>query len=998
MAGKLLLSGGKLVLAGGKMALQDIVSTPPTIAVSVAGSGDINEGPAAEYVFTVELSAAYDRDIQFTYGTANITAIAGTNYQAASGVATIPAGLTSVEIGVSIIDNSTFHGNRTFSFSISNALVVGVGVSLTITNASRTVTIIEDEEEPVDPPPPAGTGSPIAALEHPRFLMVPENEDYVFGSKASTFRTKMATASYATQWQSYVTDRMSRFSYTYPATYTTSGTGTENNHIWDAIFYAMMAYVDPSTMPSVDFGGVTKAQFITRAKSMLNRMVEDYMYPTTRSESSQDSIDAPKSMGAAAVYSFLMAADNTTFSLAERQTLAEAAITAMENFVDDVAGANPWFLSENSHYYWTQGVALCAALYGDSISGNSVKTGRPFSTDIETGKDRFLSRIEYMTESAEWLREGEGYHQESDMYYGIQWFWTAHFATLMYSTAKNDNLFYTKGFWRNRATYLYRVTQPQAFIESTNGVTQSKYRPVRRDTAANENAASVTTYNKMIGVLEGWDDRRAGVIKYLLNDILDGATPSIYGTTTDGSALLYKFMYGAQHVNAITPVEDVDVPLRSSIGIGGVVLRDSMEKTLGNTLIVFTPITHRIGGHQHTAYNMGLWMYKWGTITAEGGIGKNGSSSFNTGSAGANPFSQFNKGRSGAGHVFALQNLAVTTLNTAAVLSTPTNISSLNPAVCTSAANCGSTSYITKYLGTDGAAAFLVNGDRIMDTAKGTYFRRGVMWFPDEGGPHDYIIVWDRATKHATNNIQSLVCMPSPNIAELPEGTFTLSLGPGTAGTAPYVIPTGEFTGSGDLSLLKFTNVIDNADSVMFMRTLRPSSISVYTVGGNSGWFSADLVPGVRNKNIDSGYATRNMGDQWAAYYMRYHTEVRINSSPGAQDEMIQVLQLSRNSTTPTATMSNYIESGDGSMNGAAIMDSNRTRVGLSPKAHAWAVVNTAFTVTLPSGATTPTRFCVMRIAPNTAYNVSRVGLNVTFTPGSGSSMSNSEGVLEVTV
>jgi hypothetical protein len=986
--GKLLLFGDKLFLKDDKAIKYVTPDTPlPTIGVDMTGSSVVLEGEGAAYTFTVSLSTTATEDTTFTYTTVNGTGQAGTDYAAIGGTGTIPQGELSVNLTVNIINDLTYRGDRTFSLTISNA---ATGPDpIVITNSTRTVTITEDDEAPVDPPPPAGEGSPLVALEHPRLVFVPENSNYVFGRKLSTFRTRMATATYSSGFQAYINTHVARFN-------STISTKTSGKLVHDGMAYACFAMLDPATMPTFNFT-YTKQQFIDKAKEHLSQLCSQYLMVGT-GESGQDSSSedggGPKTMAAAMMYDWIMAADSEAFTIPERQVIAEAAIDAWK---DSASPGQRWLLSENSHYHAWRGIALAVALYGDPISGNSTKTGLPYSTDINTAKDLFITRLQYMHDSAEFFRDGQGIHQESDAYYGLQWTKTASWATVLGGTALNTNYFYEYGWWRNRVYYMYMMGEPCVYSTTLEGVDNiPSRRLIKADTTAgNDHAIFSTILTRSAPFMEGWDDRRHSICKWIWSTKWNTSSP--YNSTSVigyGDQLIYRFAFGMEHVTPIEPVAEVDIPKRLDGGLGRIILRDSVDPwEVGSTAIVYNNIKHRIGGHQHVSYNNALWMYKWGTICGEGGTGK--TTGINTGSSGTNPYLQGNAGRPWAGDVFCLHDKSVTTRNTAGITYGANN-ASLNPDVCIGC-NCGIGNWTIYHMGSgDGAAVFLVNASNTMSTSKGSYYARQFVWFTDESGAHDYVVVWDRATKHSTNNIMSMTSTMCGTRPELVDGSWTLTLGPGTAGTSVSQ-PTGEWTGTGSVNCIKLLNEIDQADSVCYITVLKPSSPVVYAVGGNAGWWGADVVEGVRNKESGS-YVARDCGNVWAPWYGRYRLEIKVDSAAGSQDEILRVMQLSRASTTPTPTDVEYITSTNGAMGGAAIMDSARTRVALTPVAHGFTTVSSSFTFNLPSGATTPARIVCSRVSPSTAYSVSRVGLAVTVTLGSGGSTTTADGVLEAVV
>ena len=71
-----------------------ILDDEPRISINDVTVTEGNTG-TRPITFTVSLSAAYDVPVTVHYATANGTATAGSDYQAASGTLTIPAGQTS---------------------------------------------------------------------------------------------------------------------------------------------------------------------------------------------------------------------------------------------------------------------------------------------------------------------------------------------------------------------------------------------------------------------------------------------------------------------------------------------------------------------------------------------------------------------------------------------------------------------------------------------------------------------------------------------------------------------------------------------------------------------------------------------------------------------------------------------------------------------------------------------------------------------------------------
>ncbi len=97
--------------------------------------------------FLLELSAPLESNASVSYQTQNGSAIAGQDYIAISGIATILAGQSSVTIAVEIIADNIAENNETFSLLISNPQggIFPVGVE----NIIATHTILDDDNVPI---------------------------------------------------------------------------------------------------------------------------------------------------------------------------------------------------------------------------------------------------------------------------------------------------------------------------------------------------------------------------------------------------------------------------------------------------------------------------------------------------------------------------------------------------------------------------------------------------------------------------------------------------------------------------------------------------------------------------------------------------------------------------------------------------------------------------------------------------------------------------------
>src|SRR5262249_51997080 len=97
-----------------------------------------NVGPSTA-LFTVQLSAASSEPVTVRYATADGTATAGSDYQAASGTLTFAAGETSKTIAVLVNGDRLAEPNETFSVNLTSPN------NATIADGHGLGTIVDDE-------------------------------------------------------------------------------------------------------------------------------------------------------------------------------------------------------------------------------------------------------------------------------------------------------------------------------------------------------------------------------------------------------------------------------------------------------------------------------------------------------------------------------------------------------------------------------------------------------------------------------------------------------------------------------------------------------------------------------------------------------------------------------------------------------------------------------------------------------------------------------------
>jgi hypothetical protein len=111
---------------------------PPSISVSDATVTEGNTG-SVNATFTLTLSYASTVDVTVHYATADITAWAGSDYTAASGDVTIPAGQTTGTITVLVNGDRLPEPNETFVVNLSSP------TGATIADGQGVGTIVDDE-------------------------------------------------------------------------------------------------------------------------------------------------------------------------------------------------------------------------------------------------------------------------------------------------------------------------------------------------------------------------------------------------------------------------------------------------------------------------------------------------------------------------------------------------------------------------------------------------------------------------------------------------------------------------------------------------------------------------------------------------------------------------------------------------------------------------------------------------------------------------------------
>ena len=144
------------------------VAGPPAISVSDA---TVQEAEGAVLVFTATLSHASSRTVTVDYATSDGTAVAGSDYTAASGTLTFNAGDTSQTVQVTVLTDSEDESQETLTLTLSNPS------QATLDDATGTGTIENGESSSgTQEDPPAEDPTPVVLLTA-SFANVPADHD-----------------------------------------------------------------------------------------------------------------------------------------------------------------------------------------------------------------------------------------------------------------------------------------------------------------------------------------------------------------------------------------------------------------------------------------------------------------------------------------------------------------------------------------------------------------------------------------------------------------------------------------------------------------------------------------------------------------------------------------------------------------------------------------------------------------------------------------------------
>ena len=160
--------------AGNSQAAPATLLEPAIPTLSIADA-TVSEG-AGTAVLTITLNPSSTAAITVDYDTSDGSAVGGLDYASTSSAATIPSGVTSTTIAITIIDDSIYEGAEIFTVNLSNA---PAGAAISATGGSAAVTIIDDDATPIlsvgDVTVEEGTGAAVI-IEMSLVAQHPSNE------------------------------------------------------------------------------------------------------------------------------------------------------------------------------------------------------------------------------------------------------------------------------------------------------------------------------------------------------------------------------------------------------------------------------------------------------------------------------------------------------------------------------------------------------------------------------------------------------------------------------------------------------------------------------------------------------------------------------------------------------------------------------------------------------------------------------------------------------
>lgn len=132
------LSGATNAFIADHQGIGVILDDEPRITINDVSGTEGNTG-SANATFTVTLSRVYDAPVTFHFATTDISATAGSDYTAASGDVTIPAGQMSTTFPIAVLGDRLPEPTETFAVNLSDP------TSAMITDSRGTATIVDNE-------------------------------------------------------------------------------------------------------------------------------------------------------------------------------------------------------------------------------------------------------------------------------------------------------------------------------------------------------------------------------------------------------------------------------------------------------------------------------------------------------------------------------------------------------------------------------------------------------------------------------------------------------------------------------------------------------------------------------------------------------------------------------------------------------------------------------------------------------------------------------------
>ena len=156
----------------------------PTVSIADGTPDPQTEGAGATITFTVSLSGPADEDTVVTYSTVDGSAVAGADFTGVTnGTVTIPAGSTSANIVITVLNDAVFETPEAFSVVLSNAELADSSFGLAITDDTGIGNIVDDEPAPTvsiaDGTPDPQTEGAGATITFTVSLSGPADEDTV---------------------------------------------------------------------------------------------------------------------------------------------------------------------------------------------------------------------------------------------------------------------------------------------------------------------------------------------------------------------------------------------------------------------------------------------------------------------------------------------------------------------------------------------------------------------------------------------------------------------------------------------------------------------------------------------------------------------------------------------------------------------------------------------------------------------------------------------------